>query len=124
MVHAAEMQSVVDGSPMWLTVLLFSIQLLMGILVAVVGLFMKGLVGSVKEIVVDLKSLAGELKEFQISVAQTGVMREHFESYRVETRQRLHDIGDRAAAAEGAVNLVRGLVTDLLEADRARKSHG
>lgn len=113
----------VDGLPIWLTILLFGLQLLMGLLVTLLGFFMKSLVGSIKDIVGDMKTLATELKEFQLNVAHTGVMREHFEQYRQETRQRLHDIGDRAAAAEGAANIVRGLVTDMLNRPRSSDPH-
>jgi len=81
--------------PHWFTTLLFIIQFLIAVVVALIGFFMR-------QVVNDLKTVTRELRDLQISIPTSGVMREHFEEYRRETRGRIHDLADRIGAIEGA----------------------
>ena len=92
-----------DMSPdhSWLTIVLFVVQFLLGVVIVLIGFIMRG-------IVTELKSIASELKAFQLQTVQNGVMRDYFETYRKETRERLHNFGDRLGAIEGAFRILHG----------------
>ena len=85
--------------PNWITIFLFVVQFLLGVVVVLIGFVMRG-------IVTDLRGIAAELKQFQLHTVQNGVMRDYFETYRKETRERLHSFGDRLAAVEGAMRIL------------------
>lgn len=102
----------------WLTLILAVVQVLMGVIGAGLLFFMRTLLGELKDIGSDLKELGGKLHEFQIMMANNAVMREPFEQYRQETRQRIHDLGDKCSEAVGAVRILREVMSDFIGAKR------
>ena len=104
----------------WLTLGLAAVQILMGIIGAMLLLFMRTILGTMKELGADLKNVSTDLHNFQVSMAQNAMTVATFDQYRQETRQRIHDIADKAAAAEGAVKVLREVVSDYIAVNRPK----
>lgn len=81
------------------SIVMMALQFLMGILVAIICFIMKG-------IITDLKQVTRDLNIFQLSILKDAVMSNTFETYRVETRTRLHELGDTVSALKGAVDII------------------
>lgn len=110
--YAAEITADATSSSVWLTVFLFIVQLLMGIVIAIIGFFARNIINSMRELTKEMREIAGELKDFQINIATNGVMREAFETYRKETRERLHDLGDKLGMAVGKITVLEAALID------------
>lgn len=87
------------NAPEWMTLVLFVVQVLIAIILAMLGFFMK-------QVTSDLKEVAGELRDFQKDVHMNGVMKPSFDEYRREMRSRVHDLADRVGAMEGAMRVL------------------